>query len=294
MSERREESADVEPFEAAAQSEEVPLAGGDVTEGVVRVGDTVRRPRGPWSSSVASYLHHLTRVGFPESPRYLGIDERGRDILQFIPGDVPSQPVVELWAAATSVLVGIADLLRRLHEASASFVPPADARWFGDDVHVDMPADLRSGPPFDIISHFDVTPQNVVFREGKPIGLIDFDLTRPGSRLGDVVNTAMWWVPLFPEPDRDPALTMCNAPTRLAMFVDAYGLTDLQRASFCDVAIDGASRSWHRMRANAKQRGGGWARMWAEGVGDRILRRRVWMIEQRATIEDALRADLGV
>ena len=131
---------DVEPIEGAAQGEEVPLAGGDVTEGVVRVGDTVRRPRGPWSSAVASYLHHLNRVGFPESPRYLGIDERGRDILQFIPGDVPSQPVVESWAAATSVLVGIADLLRRLPEASASFVPPADARWFGDDVHVDMPA----------------------------------------------------------------------------------------------------------------------------------------------------------
>ena len=285
---------DVEPIEAAAQGEEVPLAGGDVTEGVVRVGDTVRRPRGPWSSSVASYLHHLNRVGFPESPRYLGIDERGRDILQFIPGDVPRQPVVESWAAATSVLVGIADLLRRLHEASASFVPPADARWFGDDVHVDMPADLRSEPPSDIISHFDVTPQNVVFRDGKPIGLIDFDLTRPGSRLGDVINTAMWWVPLFPEPDRDPALATCDAPTRLAMFVDAYGLTDSLRATFCDVAIDGATRSWHRMRANAKQRGGGWARMWAEGVGDRILRRRVWMIEQRATIEDALRAGLEV
>jgi hypothetical protein len=77
------------------------------------------------------------------------------------------------------------------------------------------------------------------------------------------------------------------------MFVDAYGLTESLRATFCDVAIDGATRSWHRMRANATQRGGGWARMWAEGVGDRILRRRVWMIEQRATIEDALRAGRG-
>jgi aminoglycoside phosphotransferase (APT) family kinase protein len=144
------------------------------------------------------------------------------------------------------------------------------------------------------VSHFDVTPQNVVFRDRKPIGLIDFDLTRPGSRLGEVVNTAMWWVPLFPEPDRDPALAMCNAPTRLAMFVDAYGLTGSRRATFCDVAIDGATRSWHRMQANAEQRGGGWARMWAEGVGDRILRRRAWMIEQRATIEAALGAGRGV
>jgi hypothetical protein len=188
---------DVEPTDDAAHGAEVPLAGGDVTVGVVRVGDTVRRPRGPWSSSVASYLQHLDQVGFPEAPRYLGIDERDRDILQFIPGDVPSQPVVEPWAAASSVLIGVADLLRRLHEASASFVPPADACWFGDDIYVDMSADVPIEPPPDVISHFDVTPQNVVFRARKPIGLIDFDLTRPGRRLGDVVNTAMWWVPLF-------------------------------------------------------------------------------------------------
>jgi hypothetical protein len=41
------------------------------------------------------------------------------------------------------------------------------------------------------------------------------------------------------------------------------------------------------MRANAEQRGGGWARMWAEGAGDRILRRRAWLEEQRATLEGA-------
>jgi hypothetical protein len=279
---------DVEPIDEATNGVEVPLAGGDVTLGVVRVGDTVRRPRGPWSSSVASYLQHLDRVGFPEAPRYLGIDERGRDILQFIAGDVPSQPLVEPWAAASSVLVGVADLLRRLHEASASFVPPADACWFGDDIYVDMPADLPIEPPPDVISHFDVTPQNVVFRAGKPIGLIDFDLTRPGRRLGDVVNTAMWWVPLFPEPERDPALGACDVPARLATFVDAYGLSDSDRAAFCDIAINGATRSWHRMQANAQRRGGGWAQMWAEGIGDRILRRRAWMLEKRTTLEAAL------
>lgn len=283
---------DPDPTHAGKQhpgDTEVPLAGGDVTEGVVRVGHTVRRPRAPWSDSVATYLRHLERAGFKEAPRYLGIDESGRDVLAFIPGDVPGQPVVEQWAAATSVLVDIAKLLRRLHESSTSFAPPADACWFGDDIHVELPEDLAAEPRMDIVSHFDVTPQNVVFRAGKPIGLIDFDLTRPGIRLGDVVNTAMWWVPLFPEPDRDPAFARCDAPGRLAAFVDAYGLRDSEREALCDVAIDGATRSWYRMRANAEQRGGGWERMWNEGVGDRIRRRRAWMLQQRAVLEDALR-----
>jgi hypothetical protein len=35
-----------------ADQAEIPLAGGDVTEGVVRVGDTVRRPVGPHSPLV--------------------------------------------------------------------------------------------------------------------------------------------------------------------------------------------------------------------------------------------------
>jgi hypothetical protein len=262
--------------------------GGDVTDGVVRVGNTVRRPRGPWSDSVACYLRHLERVGFQAAPRFLGIDSRNRDVLDFIPGEVPGQPVVEPWAATIPVLVAVADLLRRLHEASASFVAPADAFWFGDDIQVDLPEDLRPEEPADIVTHFDVTPQNMVFRAGSPVGVIDFDLTRPGRRLHNVINTAMWWVPLFPTFDRDPALAACDAPARLRLFVDAYGVDTDERAAMVDTAIRGATRTWYRMRANAERRGGGWARMWADGVGERILRRRAWLEEQRTTLLAAL------
>ena len=268
---------------------EVPLPRGDVTEGVVRIGATVRRPRGPWSSSVADYLCHLERVGFGGAPRFLGVDDEGRDILDFVEGDVPSGPVVEDWAATLPALVGVASLLRGLHDASASFVPPEAAVWFGDDLDVELPGDVPPEPPAELVSHFDVTPQNVVFRDAEPVALIDFDLTRPGTRLRDVVNTAMWWVPLMPLRDRDPAFASAPVSERLAAFVDAYGLDEDRRAAFCDTAVTGATRSWHRMHANAAQRGGGWARMWVDGAGDRILRRRAWLHEHRPTLEDALR-----
>jgi len=261
-----------------------------VSEGVVRVGNTVRRPRGAWSDAVASYLHHLERVGFEGSPRHHGVDAQGRDVLDFVDGVVPGQPVTEEWAATDEVLAGVARLLRRLHDASAAFVPPPGAVWFGADVRVDLPADVPPEPPADVVSHFDVTPQNVVFRDGEPVALIDFDLTRPGSRLRDVVNTAMWWVQLFAPGDRDPAFAGADVPARLALFVDAYGLERHERAAFCEVAIAGARRSWHTMKANAEQRGGGWARMWAEGAGERILRRRAWLESERAALEAAIGA----
>ncbi len=271
-------------------STEIPLAGGDVSEGVVRVEDTVRRPRGPWSDSVAAYLRHLEQVGFQGAPRWLGVDERGRDVLDFVPGDVPGEPVVEEWAITLPALTAVARLLRRLHDASATFVPPPDACWFGEDIRVDLPAELVAEPRPELVSHFDVTPQNVVFRDGVPVALIDFDLTRPGTRVRDVANAAMYWVPLVDPGDRDPAFASCDVVDRLAAFVDAYGLSAEARQVFCDDAIAAASRSWHRMRANAEQRGGGWARMWSEGVGDRILRRRAWLVEHRPALKRALRS----
>jgi hypothetical protein len=52
-----------------------------MVEGVVRVGDTVRRPRDTASHLMREVLLHLERVGFDAAPRWLGVDEQGRDIL---------------------------------------------------------------------------------------------------------------------------------------------------------------------------------------------------------------------
>jgi hypothetical protein len=67
---------------------EIPLKGGNMNTGVVRIGDTVRRPAGPWTPAVHALLDHLHGVGFPGAPRPLGLDEHGREILTFVPGTV--------------------------------------------------------------------------------------------------------------------------------------------------------------------------------------------------------------
>ncbi len=75
-----------------SRADEVPLSGGDVTEGVVRVGDTVRRPLKATSSAVHALLRHLEAAGFDAAPRVLGIDELGREVLSFVPGEAPGRP----------------------------------------------------------------------------------------------------------------------------------------------------------------------------------------------------------
>lgn len=267
---------------------EIPLTGGDVSEGVVRVGDTVRRPRGPHSDSVALYLRHLQHVGFAGAPRWLGIDEQGRDVLDYIEGDVPGSPP-EPWSTTGEVLARVAGLLRGLHDASGGFAPPLAAVWFGAQVHVELPDEVTEiGEGLELVSHCDVTPQNVVFVAGSPTAIIDYDLTRPTTRLLDVVNTAMHWVPLKHPDDRELVYAGTDAVARLRLFVDAYGLSDADRTRVVHVYQLAALRTWHRMKANAEQLGGGWRRMWEEGVGDRILRRRAWMLEHRDRVDAAL------
>jgi hypothetical protein len=264
---------------------EVPLPKGDVTEGVVRVGNTVRRPRQEQSEFVAAYLGHLAEVGFTGAPRFLGVDGKGRDVLDFVPGDVPGAPP-EPWACTDEVVAGIGTLVRALHGASAGWVPPPELRWFGRDrVVPEMPPELAAlpGPP-ELVAHCDVTPQNVVFRAGRPVALVDFDLARPTRRVVDLLTTAMWWVPLQHPDDRAPAQRDVDVPARFTLLMDAYGLPGPERDELLALADPMWRRSWLLMRDNAVTRGGGWARMWDEGVGDVIERRRAWFAGARAAL----------
>ncbi|MFL5943719.1 MAG: hypothetical protein ACJ75L_10695 [Gaiellaceae bacterium] len=63
------------------------LAGGATHDAVVRVGDTVRRPPGPNPQLAREVLLHLERAGFDAAPRWLGVDEEGRDVLSWIEGE---------------------------------------------------------------------------------------------------------------------------------------------------------------------------------------------------------------
>lgn len=256
----------------AEQVREIALTGGDVTEGVVRVGRTVRRPLRTHSPAVHGLLRHLERVGFTGAPRFLGIDEQGREVLTYLEGEAPGRPLPE-YAATDEALTGVARLLRRFHDAVSSYEPPADAPW-------DTAFTTNVDDPPELIGHCDVTPDNVVFRDGAPYGLIDFDLARPTTRLFDVVNTLRTWGPLADPADREAVFARLDADAvgrRIRRFCDAYGLPDDHRHRVLAVARLRLERSYASMRARAEHLGGGWARMWRGGAGSRIRRAQDWL-----------------
>jgi hypothetical protein len=253
------------------------MPAGDVTDGVVRIGRTLRRPHQPQSFAVASYLDWLEEAGFDGTPRFLGRDAEGRDVLTFVPGKC-SAAEPEEWVQSEELLGSVARLVRRLHEASRGFVP---------DTHPFPPRPVRQDPP-ELVCHLDVTPQNVVVRNGVAVGLVDFDLAGPTTAFKDSFNTAMHWVPLRDPSDSWPGWESLDPFRRLRIFADAYGWSEDERRRLPGFAAEATLLTYERMKHNAQTLGGGWKRMWEEGVGDIIQRRRNWLEVNANRLVDSL------
>ena len=232
------------------------------------MGDTVRRPVGDHTPAVHGLLRHLETVGFDGAPRALGVDDRGREILSWLPGKTAHRPLPR-YAVGEETLGALGRLLRRFHDAVTSYEVPPGAMW-------DTMASNLDDPP-ELIGHCDVTPENVIFRDEVPYALIDFDLARPTTRLFDVVTTLRHWAPIDDPADRDPLLRGADVGHRLAVFCAAYGLDRERRRDLLPVARIRFERSYEAMRERAERVGGGWARMWEAGAGPRIRRAQDWL-----------------
>ncbi|MEI2714030.1 MAG: aminoglycoside phosphotransferase family protein [Nocardioides sp.] len=175
--------------------------------------ETVTRPAGPHTPTVHAFLRHLRAKGLHCVPEPLSLNE-ATETLRFIQGESGGDG----WKHQHDVrgLRSAARLLRRIHDASADWVPPDDAVFAapavaGGDVHV----------------HADPGPWNFVWRDGEAVALIDWDFLHRAPRLSDISYALHWFAPLrddgaalewhhFPEvPDRR---------SRIEEFLDAYGI----------------------------------------------------------------------
>ena len=147
---------------------EEPLTGGRNAGEVVRVGDTVRRASEAGSAFAARVLGFLEASGYAYAPRYLGIDDRGRDILTYIPGRTTDHPTQRADGAYARGAV----MLRELHDRTAGH-PLAAGR--------------------ECVLHGDPGPFNAIFHNGTPVAFIDWMSCRPGDRLDDLGYMAWTW-----------------------------------------------------------------------------------------------------
>jgi hypothetical protein len=256
------------------------LQGGVANAGaVVRVGSHVLRPSNEHSASIFEFLSGLEASGFQGAPVPVGLETDGRERLLFIPGDVAIPPYPD-WVQTGHSLTSIAELIRGLHDASAG-VATRDLTWSSEM------ADPKGGP---VICHNDVCLENVVFRDGQAVALIDFDFAAPGRRAFDLAAFARMCVPV----DDDVNSTKLgwhssDRPGRLRLVCDAYGLDANGRSEVLHSLDMSIARGGEFVRRRAEAGKPGFVQMWAEiGGMERFDRRRRWWATARASFAMAL------
>jgi hypothetical protein len=258
-------------------SGEVLLSGGFTNAGLVtRVGDTVRRPWRPTSPATHALLDHLANVGFEGAPRFLGTDDRGREVLSFIPGDAAIAPDLD-WALTEEALVSVAELLRRYHDAAASF----------DDMGLAWPRPVPAPFADGIISHNDPNLDNVIFSGERAVALIDFDLAAPGSAIWDVACAARLWAPLRDVRDT-PRQVRGRSLARMRTFADAYGLPARDRSRVIDAVLPAHDWCYEIVRGAVANDHETFKRMWREGGEERTDRTRRYIVSHRRQIQAVL------
>ncbi|WP_426504065.1 aminoglycoside phosphotransferase family protein [Dactylosporangium sp. McL0621] len=186
----------------------------DPHRAVVRIGATVRRPVQPWSASVHGLLAHLESAGLPWAPRFLGIDEQGREVLTYLEGE--SGGAGWRHAAREDGLAAMARLLREYHEAVAGFRPAGP--WAGHD------GAFGDG---EILCHGDFGPWNLVWRDGRPVGILDWDYAWPQPPVHDVAYALEYVAPFRPDDEAVRSYAHPGPPDRrrrIEVFARAYGI----------------------------------------------------------------------
>ncbi|MFC8428195.1 phosphotransferase [Streptomyces sp. NPDC057253] len=257
------------------------LVGGMANAGaVIRRGAVVERPAPATAPALHGHLLALAEHGFDGAPRPIRLTADGREQLTFIPGDVALPPFPR-WAMTESALRSVGALLRRLHDTSEHVAVDPGVEW---------PRAMADPEGGTMLCHNDVCPENVVFRDGQAVALIDFDLAAPGRAVWDLAMAARYWVPML-DPTSAAVLHPADldVPARLRILADGYGLAPQQRAELPGV-IEQATATCRTFVADRVADGdpvfiqalserGGWRR-W-----DRL---QAWLVAQRGMLTAAL------
>ena len=189
---------------------------------VFRIGDVVRKERGPWWDSVRQVLTYLEHAGFAWSPRIAPEQTNWVD-LSYIEGE--SIEAGLSGARDPDILRQIGRCARDLHDSLDGF------RLNHETETVPWPIE----PPAQImICHNDLSPWNTVMKNGRIQGIIDWDLVSYGTREWELAWMCWRWAPIYP-PGARTQLSVAEQIQRCRILLESYGVDTLDLNGFVNL-----------------------------------------------------------
>ena len=178
--------------------------------GVFRLGNRVHRPVGYWTPAVHALLKYL-EGRLQLIPRVHGMDDQGREVLDFLPGEVVTTPM----SLTELQLISLVTWTREFHDAVSGFSHGGPWRSF--------PMPTPTEPRAAFIGHNDLAPYNSCFLGDELAGIFDWDLAGPTTAVNELAFIAWNCVPLCRP--IEPRL----AAARLQTIAETYGAYDAEQ-----------------------------------------------------------------
>jgi len=230
------------------------LQGGFVNV-VVRRGDVVLREGGERAEFVRGVLEELD--GWNGAPRFLGVEEDGRERLSFIDGYVawerPWKPAV----TSPETLRSVGRLVREFHDLTAG------TAYAGDE---------------EVVCHNDLSPKNTVYTDdaNRAIAFIDWDLAAPGPRINDIAFICWQYADLG---------DLARVIPQWQFLLTGYGPADT--APLIPSILDWQTRAADGIDAAASAGNQAMQYLRQLGVPEDIRRKREWIRTNAAELQEA-------
>jgi Ser/Thr protein kinase RdoA (MazF antagonist) len=152
-------------------------------------------------------------------------------------------------------------------------------------------ADPLGGP---VVCHNDVFPENVIFREGRPVALIDFDLAAPGRALWDVAAAAQQWAPLAAPDARHVHPQHLDAVARLGRVARAYGVEPGDATELVELIFLHRRQALAHIRDQIAAGNRTWVENWRHTDGEgRATADDIWLEQHRQALVATVMQDPG-
>ncbi|WP_026550782.1 phosphotransferase [Arthrobacter sp. Br18] len=221
------------------------LAGGNVSEGVVRIGSTVRKPWTDTTPNVFEFMTFVREAGV-DVPAVIGRDEQGRQVTEFVPGRL----ALNAGPLSHTELRRVGAMVRAIHDASSTFTSPQGAQWT-----TAIPA-----PGEDLICHNDLAPWNLII--GDRWTFIDWDAAAPSTRLWDLAYAAQAFT--LSDPDQVPE----EAARNLKAFINGYDAEEGLRRALSEAMFRRTAAMYHLLKSSHNAGNEPWGSMYVDGHGE--------------------------